>query len=328
MDMETSHALFEMAEADKPRRSDRALGDDKPAVPCRGHGDEDGAGDGFDAADAWLVAHGESPFGDDPAVSGVGCGDLGGAAAVQSDPDLAGMDLWELADAGGFGDDWEGHSLPVVDDEDDLSLPLGTDPQSIFAAQKDFSKPRRVRRRKRIGIYIPTFSEDDFEEGPPREAFALLRDNVRACYLSDVAEGERQTALNWVFEQDAEAPFSFDLCCRVLEAEPQIIRARLQYEFFLRWRVLKRPFSMLAAPLPEHLTSMAWYAAGDHGVRVAAVIWSWPGVDTRHLFARINEGVPMDRALFMQTHERLDAIGVIQSNTDSWYTTGRGHRED
>lgn len=154
-----------------------------------------------------------------------------------------------------------------------------------------------------------------------------LRDNVRACYLRrGVADWERQLALSWVFLGDDSQPFCFDLCCRVLEADPQNVRMRLQYEFMLRGFLLSQPFGILCAPLPETIANLAAYGAGPDGARVAASIWRWPGVSARNLDAFLTaERRALDPPRLLEILERLDACGAIQDyGTDAWFATGRG----
>lgn len=260
-------------------------------------------------------------------LSAVGTGDLGGPADLRSDEELGRMGLWELVDAGGLGDGWADASVDMVGDEVDPRRPHYSDAELDFASQSYLSNPRKARRRRRIGIYIPTFTEDDFEAGPQREAYLLLRDNVRACYLTNPGDRDREFALRWVFEGDESTPFSFDLCCRVLSADPQVIRTRLQYEFYLRWKVASAPFNNFAAPLPERLYSHAWFAAGSDGVLLAALVWSWPGVDADRLYERAIMQKRFDEPKFMSLLERLDERGVLQSHGDNWYATGRGGRD-
>ncbi|AOV18729.1 hypothetical protein BJI67_15920 (plasmid) [Acidihalobacter aeolianus] len=158
-----------------------------------------------------------------------------------------------------------------------------------------------------------------------------LRDNVRACYLKRGVEAwERQLALTWVFIGDETQPFSFDLCCRVLEADPQNVRARLQYEFYLRGYVLSEPFGLLCAPLPEFIANLAVYAAGQRGARVTAAIWRWPGVCARNLSAFLaTEGEPIPDRQLVELIERLDSTGAIQDyGADCWFATGRGMWSD
>lgn len=274
-----------------------------------------------------LVESGEQDRQTSHSVSGMGSGDILDSADSPPDEEFDRMGLWELVDAGGLGDVWQDASVDLVGDEDDRNRPHYTDAELDFAAQSYLPNPRKTRRRRRIGVYLPTFSEDDFEEGPQREAFIMLRDYVRACYLANPSDRERDFALRWVFEGDNSIPFSFDLCCRVLSADPQILRTRLQYEFYLRWKVAMKPFSEACAPLPEHLYSHAWYVAGSNGALVVALIWSWPGVDMGSLYPRLTDQKKMSMATFNGLMERLDEHGVIQGQGENWYATGRGGRE-
>lgn len=279
-----------------------------------------------DEDDADVVDRGEYDRQARASLPGMDAGDLGRDADLRSDEELGRMGLWELVDAGGLGDGWADVPVDLVADQVDPARPHYSDAELDFAAQSYLSNPRKARRRRRIGIYIPTFTEDDFEEGPQREAYLLLRDNVRACYLSNPGERDREFALRWVFEGDDSTPFSFDLCCRVLSTDPQVLRTRLQYEFYLRWKVATHAFNEYAAPLPERLYSHAWFAAGSDGALITALVWSWPGIDADTLSARMGKQKPIEPSRFMGLLERLDEQGVLQSHGDNWYATGRGGR--
>jgi hypothetical protein len=64
----------------------------------------------------------------------------------------------------------------------------------------------------------------------------------------------------------------------VLDARIDVLRLRIQYEFFLTWFVIEREFPFLTVPPPAFVLGEAAYLAGDVGRRIAQLVWRWPGL--------------------------------------------------
>ena len=144
---------------------------------------------------------------------------------------------------------------------------------------------------------------------------------MRACFSSGVDDYERARALRWVYTPHEDPPgVTFATCCIALGARPHKLQLRLNYEFYLRWRVLVAPLPFDSVPLPEELIAELVYAAGEEGLLIAAIIWSWPGIRAAELDALARErGVGNPRP----AREKVEATDLVMCSVDSYYVTGR-----
>ena len=231
--------------------------------------------------------------------------------------DADGGSFWALVDAGIFGDTEDDGGLDLLDPEEHPDGASASTQESALASLRHLQVTERRRKvlSGRIGI-----TEEDFEEGPQREAFKLLRSRCRDTFLKDVKPEDRIRAIEWVFTPK-EDPVAFDTCCIALDARPSKLQLRLMYEYFCNWVKFAGPLSFLCVPLPEEIVPELLYVAGEDGVQVASVIWRWPGVTTeniKHALADVMSSAQVERTLHL-----IDETGIVQCYIESWYVTGK-----
>ncbi len=231
--------------------------------------------------------------------------------------DADGGSFWALVDAGIFGDIEDDSGMDLLDPEEHPRGTPGSSQESAVASLRHLqvTEKRRKVLSGRIGI-----TEEDFEEGPQREAFKLLRARCRDTFLKDVKPEDRSRAIEWIFTPK-EDPVAFDTCCIALDARPSKLQLRLMYEYFRNWVKFAGPLSFLCVPLPEELVPELLYVAGEDGVRVASVIWRWPGVSAENIQRILADEISPEKV--QRTLALIDETGIAQCYIESWYVTGK-----
>lgn len=133
-------------------------------------------------------------------------------------------------------------------------------------------------------------------------------------------------AIRWFFTFDSPGDLTFDLCCRVLEARPEVFRLRCHYEFFLRDVMFARPLPFATVPVPTIILRELAYFPGELGKFLASCAWRQPGVEHAELLtlARTAFGRE-DESFSLEVNQALDYMEskYYMSHQHGWYTTGR-----
>lgn len=257
--------------------------------------------------------------------------------SIDSDLDsrLSGCDFGDLLDDSDAGTHWRPEAdlpLALLGDEDPLALSLDRIAQLRDAAEGAVSVPRR-RGPVQALSHTLKFDEEDFEEGTERDAFLIVKGFAERLFQPRSIE-DIESSIRWFFTFDAPGEVSFELCCRVLEARPEVFRLRCHYEFFLRDVMFTRPLPFTTVPVPLVISRELAYFPGELGKHLANCAWRQPGIEhpellsyARAAFSRDDEqfGVEVNRALdYMESK-------YYMSHQHGWYTTGRNpmrYRQD
>lgn len=190
-----------------------------------------------------------------------------------------------------------------------------------LAISKLQERSRSTRSRGKIDIYI---TAEDFEEGPEQDAFLLIYGSAW-----DLFEGENQSmrklALAFFFcASDLQLTFDDAICAFGKGIRPDIFRARLMIEFWLRerdaianqkasgrWVMPHLGFS--ARPLPdtfERLVLAHCFDTPRESLALASEIWVHPGIDEATALARatdrlLRQGVPVEEGTLALALELL-----------------------
>lgn len=243
-------------------------------------------------------------------------GDSGPAPLLAGEGSAGGADF-DLFDPGFAGGDDDLLLVGVVDHQEGGALPQDRVEQLGATAFRHLSHARPSARKKAA---LVGFSEEDFEEGPQRDAFIIIRSFKQQLFASPQRAGDAWRAIEFFFTlADNGQDVTFDLCCRALDARIDVLRLRIQYEFFLRWWVAPSPFPFLTVPVPSIIEGEILYAAGPLGMDLARRAWLLPGISSDGMM----DGVA-DRAAALRMLERLDdKMLLCRQGADSWYLTGR-----
>ena len=120
-------------------------------------------------------------------------------------------------------------------------------------------------------------------------------------------------SLNWLFAR-SNKPGEFDYtdCCDLLDVHPDLIRIRLQYEFYRQQLVFTDKFT---GALPPVLVDEVATLHIRDSIKVVQQIWSNPGTDSfPEEFKKIDT---------VKVIECLSLEGIIAINGERMYITGR-----
>lgn len=243
------------------------------------------------------------------------------------------FDLGEDRDPLLFMDGSNDDALDLGDVEDSFSLsPFGF---STFdqAAQSDLSNLKKRRRSNLVVTSKRTreqteITEDDFEDGPERKAFQLIRHYADILFLQEPNALTKQSLI-FFFGCKLQTEIRFDLCCDVLGARAEVIRLRFMYEWWKRGTIFTGPLDFDTAPYPDLLTGEILHHGNIIGVELAREIWLQPGITTADLYRVL--GVELDDSFnpidqegnaIKHALEQLNEQNIISKNS-GWYLTGR-----
>lgn len=135
--------------------------------------------------------------------------------------------------------------------------------------------------------------------------------------VADVVE-----AVKFFFQDpDVEDGLSFDLCTAVLGARADVLRLRIQYEWWLRGTIFTGPFNFPSTPLPELLRGEVLYRGNMIGCSIADEIWQQPGITTEELL-EVMAASDVSHSSVEQALVDLQETYLI-SKASGWYFTGR-----
>ena len=211
--------------------------------------------------------------------------------------------------------DDDGLVADVLGEEDDS----GTSGLAAKLSHAAHSAPAVARRRGRLEA-LATINEEDFEEGPERDSFKIIQANKAALFGSKQAN--LLAALEFFFGRDFGREVGFDLCCDVLGARADVIRLRIQYEWFLRNSMFTAPFPFEAKNLPRLLQGPVQYHGGTIGDAAARECWVQPGIEHSQLVAIVCE---LEKCTTKECETSLARLNeeMLLSHELGWYVTGR-----
>ena len=241
--------------------------------------------------------------------SGGGPGDC----LLRADSDGADGDFLEDLDAILDGHGGEQLLVGMVGGEEDLGLAPNLLEQLSEAARRRLSLARKREGKARLkGV-----TEEDFDEGPERDAFLVIKSYRNELFNTKLAPWG---AMQYFFAAGDDGGLTFDLACRVLNARKDVVRLRIQYELFLRWWVSPVEFPFVATEVPEDIDSECAYVAGLLGRDLAYAAWCQPGITADALA----QAVGSSHEVVRKALERLDDKMLLCCQGDNnWYLTGR-----
>lgn len=237
--------------------------------------------------------------------------------AGSTDPNALGGGDFDLFDPSFSDGDHQFTALGLVDGEEDSELPPDGAQELDEAAQRHLSNSRKGTRKK---ANLISFDEEDFELGPQRDAFVIVRSYKNQLFGTASTPQQRWKAIEWFFTSvDNGKDVTFDLCCQALGARIDVVRLRIHYEFFLRWWIAPEEFPFLTVPVPDTIDGEVAYVAGEIGRDLATVAWNMPGITTEKLLAEVGGGANAEMALAKLEEKFI----LCNQSAGNWYLTGR-----
>lgn len=186
-------------------------------------------------------------------------------------------------------------------------------------AQSYLSNTKKRRRPKALA----KITEDDFEEGAEQSAYLVIMHFANRLLDKNAKEKHFVEALEWFFTSKDVGDLTFELCCEVLQARPDVIRLRIQYEWWQNAVSFTGPFSFDTCGAPSLMRGEILFHAGQLGFALAREIWVQPGISTKELLFEVGMLEPnYDEAEMIKALETLQERYIISKNL-GWFFTGR-----
>jgi hypothetical protein len=133
-------------------------------------------------------------------------------------------------------------------------------------------------------------SEDDFEEVEESESFIRIKKNIRNACNTNTKPLVRKKAINWIFEPGNEDKngITFDLCCAALESRGDLLRVRLQHQFF-ESHIISEPLPFMSYSIPNNMMSEIDYLCKKGSLEIAKLLWENPGIRLDILAEKLNK---------------------------------------
>jgi len=206
-----------------------------------------------------------------------------------------------------------------IEDDSGMSQDLVNALDHSAAHHVSNTKERKTGLAQRTAI-----TEEDFEEGAPRNAYTIIRAQAVNLFSKDPRSRKRRPeAIDFFFTNlDNKEDVTFQLCCDVLDTRPDVLRLRIVYEFWLRALQFTNPMPFEIVPVPEIVVNEVYMISGDVGLAVAHSAWNWPGASTAVLFERCARFGHKENNIKIAIGRMQDEF-ILSEILDGWYLTGR-----
>ena len=164
-------------------------------------------------------------------------------------------------------------------------------------------------------------TEEDFEVGAERVAFRVIKANVDCMFDRKRKPEDHLKAALWVFG-DMRSDYDIENCCLVLGTRCDVLRLRIQYEFWRHWYVpIQFPFSIDL--VPDTVEGEINMVGGREGKALARTAWSQPGIRSAELLTQVSQETGKEIEHLRNTLKALSDRYLMSQKNDSWYLTGR-----
>lgn len=236
--------------------------------------------------------------------------------------------IWESIMALELDSDGQDEPLEALDSDLDMSsLPKGDEAAALAALQSVAKLGRRRSSKKEE--YVRNLTAEDFEDGSERLAFMIIKANVDELFNSKVKPSQFIEAAKWIFGRNTEA-FNFEEACRTLSVRADVVRLRIQFQFWRLWKVCPVEFPFMVARVPEILEGEIYILADEEGYDIARTAWLQPGIKTQALIDEASGGRALfanpDCPVFVKYRKALEMLSaryIMSQQGDYWWLTGR-----
>ena len=231
-------------------------------------------------------------------------------------------DFLEDPDAELFDCDFDGASLDFLDSEEggefshDIAEKLSNAAQSIIP---------HTRKRGQTGA-LAKITVEDFDTDTEKQAFLIIKDTCDVLFSRNHTTAAINAALEFFFKDTSYLTtddITFDLCCEVLQSRADILRLRIQYEWWRLGSTFNGPFPFDGTGTPELLQGEILNEGGFLGMQLANEIWVQPSITTDVLTQFIQQHIPVSAEQVKTSLAALEDKYLISLSNNGWYLTGK-----
>ena len=258
---------------------------------------------------------------------------LGDSDSIDSDPGdstLASLglgDFFEDPDSGRDSDFGDSFSVGLLGLQEDYERSPSFDSEFSDAAQGIISNARKRRQARAL----ENFGVEDFDTDNEKQAFLIVKMHTDNLFDEGARAGLREDALLFFFTDHGAMPtddITFELCCSVLQARADVIRLRLQYEWWLRGTLFTGSFPFDNVALPDLIQGEILLESSILGMYLASEIWAHPSITSDELTRIASLHYKSDQRDVNENLEKLATANLISLTSNRWYVTGRNPQAD
>ena len=236
-------------------------------------------------------------------------------------------DFFENIDSGYDGSAGDDFSVGLLGLQEDLERTRSFDSQFSDAAQGIISNARKRRQARTV----ENFGVEDFDTDNEKQAFLIVKMHADNLFDDIAKPGLREDALLFFFSDESPLigdAITFELCCSVLQARSDVIRLRLQYEWWLRGTIFTGSFPFDSVALPDLIQGEILSESSILGMYLATEIWAHPSITSDELAAIAKQHYRANPQEVKENLEVLATANLISLATNKWYVTGRNPQAD
>lgn len=167
-------------------------------------------------------------------------------------------------------------------------------------------------------VFTPRVDEDDYSEEQGIILVALKK-QIRAAVNVNTIYDRRKKAMHWCFvrgEKDRNG-LTFHEACIALGSRPEVVQARIHYQYFDKGVMMRDALPLMTDLLPEQYESEALMSAWEEGLAVVESLWRWPGMPIPVLEEKM-AGIDLWKVM-----DKLDKAGLVRCRFSCAYLIGR-----
>lgn len=238
---------------------------------------------------------------------------------AHQDPDSGSS--FNLFDPSFFGVDASDWPLDDLVDEETVTG-SSVDHQKLDQAEKRYLPFARKREGRQA---LKKVTVEDFDSREERIAFLAIEKHKVDLFGHKANYKSRRSAVEWFFCHMDDGGLTFDLCARLLDSRPDVLRLRIHYEFWLRWMVFSDEFPFMTVPVPDIIRGEILYNANTEGLEVAQEAWLQPGISTDALLLKASgaDSISSVPEKYKRALDLLESAYILSIQHEGWYLTGR-----
>ncbi|MDI9335469.1 MAG: hypothetical protein QM520_00325 [Gammaproteobacteria bacterium] len=200
--------------------------------------------------------------------------------------------------------------LAILDGSPDSHSPYRGDQEFVYAPSYPISKNSYQK-----------ITAKDYPAGPQRMAFILLQKAIHGLLIPNINSDSLDLA--YCFQKFESHQPTFLVCCKVLAMRPDILRLRIQFEWWRRQSHFDAEVKFSFCPVPQFVWQHKIFAYHLPAIAIVRETWRQPGLTIPDLWEKIEQLDGYDASSLETSLQLLKNDGIISVHQQSLYMTGR-----